>query len=144
MIELHLSLRPGEGQRAPESCAVPMLVDLVEQGFPGRGNHCPERDAGGSARRNPDTATQGENRIEHSPYRVRERAPIDCRDRVSRAMPTTEKPRPVGLDLLHADSLAVNHRQVTGPDLRISRSASAPGGHDGARFRQVFCLYEHL
>ena len=70
MVQLHLTLRPGERRGARECGRVAVFVDAVEKRFARGGGDRPVGDANRRARRDANASTDGENRIEDGADRV--------------------------------------------------------------------------
>ena len=70
MVQLHLTLRPGQHRGAREGGCVPVFVDAVEKRFATGRSDRPIGDANRRARRNANASADGENGIEDSPNRI--------------------------------------------------------------------------
>ena len=64
MMQLHLSLGPGERRGARERSRVAVFVDAVEKRLATGGGNRPEGDSNSRARRNANASADGENGIE--------------------------------------------------------------------------------
>ena len=73
VMELDPRPRPGERGGPLEGGGIAVLVDDVEQRLARGSSHSPERNMNDRAGRNPHTAAQGKDWIEHNADRVRER-----------------------------------------------------------------------
>src|ERR1700679_599990 len=103
MMQLHLRLRPRQRRRALESGRVVMLVDQVERFGARRRDDGPERDPRRRSSRNAQTPAHAEDWIEHGTDGIRQRPPVDRRDRVAHVATAPEKSRTVRLELYLTD-----------------------------------------
>src|SRR5271169_137637 len=144
MVQLYLALRPGERRGACECGDVAVFVDAVEKRFATGGGNRPKGDSNSRARRNANASADGENGIEDGANRVRERPAVHDRDRRPDSVAATEESRPVCLEFRCADSLAVNDRQMRGPDFWVAWRPLSPRRQDGADIGKIFRHHEQL
>ena len=144
VMELDPRPRPGQRGGTLEGRGIAVLVDNVEQRLARGSGHGPERNMNDRAGRDPHTAAQGKDWIEHNADRVRERPTIDHRDRPSDAIAASEETGPVGLDLLLTDGFTVDDGEMSSPDFVLCRPTPSAGRQDGTDVGEIFGLYEQL
>jgi len=81
VMELDLGLRPGQGRRPFEGGRLTVLIGQVQDLLARLGDDRGEDRVGGRAGGEPDPAPKAEDRIQHGADGVRERTPVDDRDR---------------------------------------------------------------
>ena len=131
---------------ALEGADVVVLVDKIEDLLARGGDHGPEIDRAPSrparSARRRRRAKIGSSTVPVAPESGR--PPIDRRGRRANAAAAPEEPRAIGLELALADGLAVDHRQVRGPDLRLGRRAPPPRRQYRAQAGQMLGLDEQF
>ena len=125
MMQLHLSLRPGECRGTLEVGHRAMLVYQVECGLAARRDHCPEGDVGRRAGCDQHARAQRKDRIENGTGRPRQRAPVDDRARSPRTPAPPDELRTVGFELGTADGVAIDDDEVRCPDIGFGWIAAA-------------------
>ena len=94
--------------------------------------------------RQPHPASKAEDRIEHCPARVGQRATIDHRDRCTDTVPAAQKARPVRFELRAADGLAFDDREVRRPHRRVGRRSEAARRQNRADVVHELRLHEQV
>ena len=122
VMELDLGLRPRQDRRPLERGRLAVLVGEVEDLVAGSGDDRREdrvdRRAGGER----DPAAEAEDRVEHRADRVRERMPVDDRDRRADRPAAAEEAGAIRFVLDDPARLLLDRGDVRRPD-RLSRRA---------------------
>src|SRR6185437_5563567 len=142
MMKLNLSLGPGERGGAIERHSLVMLVCQIERFLPRGSNQCPECDAHGSPRRNPDATANADDRIEHGSDSVAQRGTRGHGDRRPSLPSTTDEAGAVGLELDLADALAFDDGKMRDPDLGLAGRPRPTRRQHGADIGGEFRLDE--
>ena len=107
----------------------------VEQRLARGRHHRPEGDARRAAGGNPQAPAQREHRIEHGADGVGQAPAVDHGDGVADVVAAAEEARAIGLELDLAKRLALDDREMGGPQLGLARAAAAARRQDGAGVR---------
>src|SRR5437868_11842498 len=133
MVKLHLRLCPGKRACPLECHRVVVLVGKIRQLAARSRRHGPEANACGASARNCKAAAQAEDRIEYGAKGVGQRPSLRHRGGMANGLTAAEKPRPVGLELHVAGSVAFDHCQMRGPDLRVAGGTPPPRRENRAK-----------
>ena len=105
MMELNLSLGPGQGSCTFVRRDIVVLVGQADNLITGTSEQCPKREANGRAGRDADTPADAEDRIENRPDGVLERPTAANRYRRAHAVPSSKEACSVGLVLQYVGGL---------------------------------------
>ena len=144
VVELDLGLRPGEGRRPLEGGRLAVLVGQVQDLLARLGDDRREDRVGGRPRGEPDPAAEAEDRVQHRADRVRERTPVDDRDRRADRPTPAEEAGPIGLVLDDPAGLLLDRRDVRGPDRRLVAGSWTAGRQEGADLGDELGLHEQV
>ena len=133
VMELDLGLRPGEGRGPLEGGRLAVLVGQVEDLVARLRDDGGEDRVGGRAGGEPDPAPEAEDRVQHRPDRVRQRAAVDDRDRRADRPAPAEEPGAIRLVLDDPAGLASSTAATCAAQIGLSSAGSSAGGSPAAR-----------
>ena len=144
MMELNLSLGPGQGGCTFVCSDIVVLIGQADNLIARTSEQCPKREANGRAGRDADAPADAEDRIENRPDGVRERPTAADRYRRAHAVPTSQEACPVGLVLQFVGGLTFQYGQMGGPYLWFLRCPPSAGSQKRTELRNEFGLYKKL
>ena len=120
MVQLDLGLRPRERDRPLKRRRVMVLVSERQKPRRAMARRASRTSPGRSCPAQADLPPEADDRIQHRPGRVGERAAVDDRHRRADAAPAAEKPGAVGLVLHPADGFPLDDDDMGCPDLGLA------------------------
>ena len=144
VMKLNLCLRPGQDRGSLEDGRLAVLVDEVQHLVTRRGDDRGEDRVDGRARRQADAASDAEDRIQHCADRVRQRTPVDHRDRRADRTVPAEETGSIGLVLDEPALVFFDGRDVRRPDWVFDAGSRPTGRQQCTEARNELGLHEQI